>query len=136
VAHELDNHYIFETVKAKNSKSGKALKVTTPSDAVRIHSKGELLAQLEHYSRPFIKHTVQPNTPFARKHYVEKIRPALRFYCKKFGVKVPQWLENDDYFKNLDDDQKRDLFGTTELSFREFMPASKFGSAAVEQEQG
>lgn len=133
MAHESDDHFIFEVVNAKKSKTGKALKVSSPSDAVRIHSKEELRAQLEHYSKPFIKHVVQPNTAFARKHYVEKIRPALRFYCKKFGVKVPEWLVNDDYFKNLDDSEKQELFGTTELSHREFHPASTFGTAEIEQ---
>lgn len=132
MAHELDNHYIFEVVNAKHTKSGKALKVSTPSDAVRIHDKKELTAQLEHYSHPLLRHTVQPNTPFARKHYVEKIRPALRFYCKKFGVQVPEWLANDDIYRNMDEDKKKDLFGTSELNFRDFLPANTPGSATVE----
>jgi hypothetical protein len=134
VAHELDNHYIFEAVDAKQSKSGKALKISTPSSILRIFSKDELKAQLEHYSHPMIKHTVLPRTPFARKHYVEKIRPALRFYCKKYGLAVPSWLSNDDYYKNLSDSEKHDLFGTTKLSFREFLPANKMENATVEQE--
>jgi hypothetical protein len=119
---EDDDHFIFEVVDAPHKKSGKAIKVSTPEGVHRIESKDELVVQLAHYSHPFIRHTVMPKTKFARKHYVEKTRPALRYYCKKYQVEVPAWLANEDYFVNLPEKEKLELFGTSTLSIREFTP--------------
>lgn len=127
---ERDDHFIHELVSNPHSPTGKSVKVTTPSDVLKIQDKRELYAQLDHYSQPFIRLSL-PNDPFARKHYVEKVRPALRYYCKKFGVKVPDWLANDDYFKNMPDDEKRDMFGTHQLSHREFEPRKMVGRGTV-----
>jgi hypothetical protein len=116
---EKQDHAIFELVKHPSDKSGHGVKVTTPDAVMRCPNKDELEEQLKHYAHPFIKH-VCPDSTFARKFYVEKVRPALRYYCKKFSVKVPEWLKDDKKYLDMDDDQKTDLFGTRELNVREF----------------
>lgn len=105
---------MFELRGSANSPTGRSLNIVTPQKVLRIHTKEELRLQLDHYARPFLKHQV-PDTTFARKNYILYLRPALRYYCARFGVKVPKWLENDDYYKGLPDDEKQDLFGTTKL---------------------
>ena len=79
----------MEMVDDASHPDGKQLKITTPSQVVSIHTKDELEAQLQHYDRPFVSHVV-PDNQQARRNYVEAIRPALRYYCAKFGVKVPK----------------------------------------------
>lgn len=125
MASEKSDHVIMEVVRDTTARGGKTVRVTTPDKVLRIHDVRELKAQLDHYSHPFIQHVVLPNTAFARKFYVEKVRPALRYYCLKFGEKIPEWLKNDDYYHQLPDDQKQELFGTTKLSKREFRPLVK-----------
>ena len=70
---------------------GGALHVTTPASVLMIHSAEELTERLNAYSDP-IKNRVVKNTPKARRWYVEKILPALRFYCDRYGVDQPDWL--------------------------------------------
>lgn len=121
MAHELDDHAIFEAVESPNSPHGHVPRVTTPAMVLHVPDKNELQELLKMYGHPFIKH-VTPDDPFARRWHVEKVRPALRFYCQKFGVTVPDYLKNDDHWKNLPDEEKQELFGTTKLRIREFRP--------------
>jgi len=114
-----EDHAIYELVNNPKRKCGKGIRVTTPSNVVDIQDADELKHQLEHYSHPFLKHLV-PKTTFARRFHVERVRPALRYYCNKFQVKVPPWLASDAYYLELPDDEKLDMFGTTELHVREF----------------
>jgi hypothetical protein len=51
------------------------------------------------------------------------VRPALRYWCAKYGVDVPSWLQTDDYFtKQLGPEEKMEMFGTTKLIIKEFRP--------------
>jgi len=122
---ERDDHYVFDLVDNAKSKTGKSPKVTAPSDVLKIPDRNELKMQLAHYAGPFIKHQL-PDSKFARKHYVEYVRPALRYYCQKFQMKVPDWLKDEHYFENLPDKEKMDLFGTLEIKVKEFRPLPKF----------
>lgn len=126
------DHVCLEIVPdATMPKTGKSIRVTTPADMVDIDSKEELAAQLEHYHQPLIRNVV-PDAPAARKRYVEWLRPALRYYCAKFGMKVPDWLANDSYYLELPPEEKIDLFGTTDLKIRKFEPiVHGSGSASV-----
>jgi hypothetical protein len=116
--HEREDHVIAELVPDPKSRHGLSPKLTLPTDVLHIESREELEAHLRHFSRPFLKHLHA--TPFARRNHVEKIRPALRYYCKKFGVELPDWLKDDSYYTDLPDHEKRDLFGTHQLNIREF----------------
>lgn len=117
--HEHDDHVAFRLVADPTMKCGKSIQVDTPSGCLRIKSKEELKAQLDHYANPLLKMTL-PDSKFARLHYVEKIRPALRFYCKKFGVTVPHWLQADSFYTDKPVEEKMDLFGTDKLHIVEF----------------
>jgi hypothetical protein len=127
---EKRDHFILEKRDVARSRSGKAVRVTSPDKVLPIHDEKELKLQLEHYSRGILKF-ICPNSTFARLFYVEKTRPALRFYCAKFGVAVPEWLKNEDYFLSLTEREKLDLFGTTELRPREFTKIKTFGPGEV-----
>jgi len=123
---EREDHVILEPYHKKNGKKG--IRITRPSDVTDIGDKEELEAALAHYSKPLLQHLV-PDSQHARKHYIERIRPALRYYCKKFGKKVPKWLETDDYYlKRMSDEEKNQQFGTTELHVHEF---SKFRAGSA-----
>ena len=116
---------MFELRSDAHSTTGKSLGINKPSEVLPIHDKEELKLQLDHYSGPFIKHQL-PNSTFARKRYILYIRPALRYYCAKFDVKVPDWLKDDSYFENLPDAEKNDLFGTTKLRWNgQFSPLQR-----------
>ena len=98
----------------------KGIKLWTPEKVLPIHDAEELKLQLKHYSSLLIKHHT-PDSPGARRKYVEKIRPALRFYCQKFGVKVPQWLADDSmYTERMSVQDRTQMFGTKRLNIREF----------------
>lgn len=124
-SHERDNHVMFELRSDPKSSTGKSVGIKRPTDVLPIHDKEELQLQLDHYKSPFLKHVV-PDSTFARKNYILYVRPALRYYCAKFGVTVPDWLKTDAYYENLPDTEKQDLFGTTKLRFNgQFSPVNQ-----------
>ena len=126
---ERENHIHMELVPNVQRKSGHQIKISTPSSVLPIHTKEELEAQLKHYSHPFIKHLV-PDSKFARKNYVERVRPALRYYCAKFQVPVPKWLKDESEFFNMPHEEKMDFFGTADLKSKEFKKISGKRGAA------
>ena len=112
----------------------KGIKATRPDQVVRIHDKEELEYQLKHYANPDLM-SVVPDSEFARKRYVEKIRPTLRYYCKKFGVECPQWLKNDKFFTDhMSAQERQQYFGTQKLSIREFKKLKKLEGAGRKKE--
>lgn len=117
-------------------------KMLTPSMVVHIKDKEELKLQLEHYKKPFIGDLV-PNSKIARRNLVEHVRPALRYWCKKFGQEIPEWLQNEDEWTKMEDQQKLDFFGVTKLTVKEFkkfkqvpMPIDKDGKDTTDGSQG
>jgi hypothetical protein len=109
----------------KHPESGKPkMLVTTPDKVIRIHNKDELKGQLQHYSLGGGGAVVflRPNSPFTKFQYVTKIRPALRYYCAKFNVPIPEWLTvaSDDKFTELSDTDQLRLFGKKLPRVREF----------------
>lgn len=55
-----------------------------------------------------------------RRHYMEWVRPALRFYCKQFNVQIPEWLERLGPWEHLPAEEHTALFGPGPLRHREF----------------
>ena len=121
------NHAVIEVVPSTTRDGGKDIRATKPRDVVDIRSKDELEEQLQHYKKPFVAHVVKA-TVFAQRHYVEWIRPALRFYCKLYKTDVPAWLKDDSFYLSMKDDQRRRLFGQKPLRIHEFK-AMKFKRA-------
>ncbi len=122
---EAEDHALFELVPGKDKKGFRPM-VTSPSDVLQIHTPEEMQARLQHYQR-FVGLKIMYDTQGARKRYVEKVRPALRYYCKKFSVAVPDFLKNDRYYTTLPDEEKQELFGTTQLNIREFTKVKNAG---------
>jgi len=91
----------------------------SPETVLRVRTQGDLLKLLEFYSCPFIELRT-PRTKFARRHYVERVRPALRWYCRQFSVPTPTWLANDESILLCSPSEARALFGTRPLAIREF----------------
>jgi len=115
---EKSNHVVFRTVNRGDGKKG--IEAHTPEKVLPIHDKKELEAQLKHYAKFLLSLTTGSNVA-ARRKYVELIRPALRYYCKKFNVQAPKWLANDDYYtKTMDTATKQQMFGMRPLRIGEF----------------
>ena len=129
---EHNDHFIFEHQHNPHKPGGKSIRITSPSQVLRIHDKEELEMQLKHYSRGILGLMIR-NSQFARRWHVEKVRPALRYYCKKYQVKIPHWLENDDEYRHMSDEEKTRHFGTTKLSLREFTPLKRFPGGTTEK---
>lgn len=114
-------------------------RVTTLPQALDITSKEELRAQLRHWSKghgPMFLRNLLPKADSTRANqkvalnYFQKVRPALRAYCTKYGVKIPKWLSIDTQYTSMQDSEKLALFGTTKLVTREFKPLKMPQNAA------
>ena len=110
------------------------LHVITPASVLMIHDANELTERLEAFSDP-IKNKVIKNTPKDRRWYVEKILPALRFYCDRLGVEKPGWLATNGHWERMDDEEKVHLFGSDPLVLREFAPVNQPDIEVVREEQ-
>lgn len=95
------------------------LQVVYPHDILDIHDDKKLKGLLDYYSNPMFS-SVVGDSPRSRLFYVEKIRPALRYFCKRYGVDIPDWLEKDDEFTGLPQKEKVKLFGTADIPIVEF----------------
>jgi hypothetical protein len=112
---------------------GGGLHVITPASVFMIHDAQELEERLEAFSDP-IKNKVVQNTPKTRRWYVEKILPALRFYCDRLGVEQPAWLATNGHWERMTDEEKALLFGPGPLKLREFAPVNCPDIAVVRDE--
>jgi hypothetical protein len=102
---------------------GPTIHALTPASVLVIHGADELNGKLEAFRDP-VKNKVVQNTTKARRWYVEKILPALRYYCDKYDVPQPDWLVGNNHWEGMDDEEKELLFGPGELKFREFQPVN------------
>jgi hypothetical protein len=107
-------------------KENKVIEMHTPERVLpHIKSKEKLQSALEWFSHPFVKNRV-PDSTFARRRYAELTRPALRWFCKKYGVEVPKWLVGNAHFDEMKPDEFKDYFGDGgPLKVREFEEQSQ-----------
>lgn len=98
---------------------GPALHVATPASVLVVRDADDLRAKLSAYSDP-VKNKVVKNTAKDRRWYVEKVQPALRYYCDRFEVDVPDWLATNGHWERMSDEEKEKLFGPEPLKLREF----------------
>lgn len=115
------HHAIFEV----HDKGGKkSLGVVTPKKIIRIDTKEELQAQLDHYAKaggPVFLRNMLPDDPKSRYRHVRYVRPALRYYCRKFSVAIPKFLKDDSQYSTLTKSEQVSLFGETiKFPVREF----------------
>lgn len=115
---ERSNHVVFRT--QMHGDGTKSIDVQTPEKVLPCHTAEELKEQLKHYAQGLLSLTTA-NSQVARRKYVELIRPALRYFCKKFNVEVPKWLANDDYYaKTMSAAERQKNFGMKPLRIGEF----------------
>lgn len=110
------------------------LHVTTPASVLTIHNAQELNERLEAFSDP-IKNKVVKNTAKDRRWYVEKILPALRWYCDRYGVEKPDWLATNGHWERMEDDEKEQLFGPEPLKLREFAQVEQPDIAVIREDE-
>ncbi len=82
-----------------------AADVRSPADVIPVDSRAELQAQLDFYGIPLFRF----DQTFERRFFMENVRPALRYYCLKLGVDVPEWLADETHFGHGDGDEE--MFG-------------------------
>ena len=99
--------------------SDPVLHVLTPASVLVVLGKEDLEQKLHAFSDP-ISNGVVRNVPRDRRWYVEKILPALRFYCQKYDVEVPGWLVGNNHWEGKPKAEQEQLFGPGELRLREF----------------
>lgn len=113
------DYAIFDVVADPEAPMGARLSVTCPDHVLKVHDEAELQQKLESY-KDF--HSSDPDDML---NYVEKIRPALRYYCNALEVGVPDWLTDDSHLLAGDDAEKMEMFGTNDVRVREFRPIVK-----------
>lgn len=123
-----------------DGEDGPSLHALTPAAVVVVLGPDDLRAKLDAFSDP-VRNGVVRNAPRDRRWYVEKILPALRFYCGKYDLEVPDWLVGNNHWEGMSPEEQERLFGPGELRFREFRPANCPDIAVVrdgddEQDQG
>lgn len=68
-----------------------------------------------------------------RRHHVERVRPALRWFCRVHHRRVPRWLrvESDARYFGLPAEVHARLFGRRALTVREFRAWRSRGTKAT-----
>ena len=124
-----DDYFMLDAVKDPDP----GIHVHTPASVIVIHNAAELTERLEAFSDP-IRNKVVKNNAKARRWYVEKILPALRFYCDRLGVEKPAWLATNGHWERMTDEEKVRLFGPEPLRLREFANVAQADIAVIRDE--
>lgn len=125
-----DTYFMLDVV---DDDGGPALVVTTPASVMVVSDAEQLQERLEAFSDP-IKNRVVKNTVKDRRRYVEKVLPALRYYCDRLGVDQPDWLSTNGHWERMTDADKEKLFGSEPLKLRDFAPVERPDIAVVRDE--
>lgn len=96
-----------------------AISAITPYAVIVVTSPDDLAAKLRDFSDP-VGNGVVKNSRRGRRWYVEKILPALRYFCRKYQVDQPDWLADVGRWKDLSGADSERLFGPGDLRLREF----------------
>lgn len=110
----------FFLLDVEDDDNGPVIHALTPSSVMVVNDADDLQAKLDQFSD--LSGAAVPKTKAGRRWYVERVRPALRFYCKRYGVDVPDWLESDEQWEVMSEEEKLAKFGTTDVKIRDFMP--------------
>jgi len=102
---------------------GPSIHALTPASVLVVLGPDDLGRKLEAFSDP-VRNGAVRNAPVDRRWYVEKVLPALRFYCHKYDVEVPAWLVGNNHWEGMTSEEQAWLFGPGELRFREFSPVN------------
>lgn len=84
-----------------------------------VHSPEDTQAALDHFADPFIDSKL-PDGKHPRRWYVTRVRPALRWFCKKYSIEVPPWLKGNGAYDNMTEEERTEHFGQPELMVKDF----------------
>lgn len=121
-----NDHILSREVREPSSSVGYSIKAHTPQHILpSCGDAEELRSLLEHYAHPTLTEVIPGGMDVQgqanRRYYLEWIRPALRYYCNKYGVDIPKWLKNDQFYHLMSRTEKIRMFGTDQLAAsREF----------------
>lgn len=120
-----------EFIEKENSKPP-----SSPAHVLNITSRRELDHQLDYYGVPLLRF----DEPAGRKLFMESIRPALRYYCGKFGVEIPEWLEEETHFGHGEGspEEMETTFGVPKLdpsTWEEWIPNEIVETRDVEEDE-
>lgn len=124
------NHFILTI----DDDGDPSIHAVTPAAVLVVSDVKNLQHQLDVCSDP-VKNGVIKNTPKDRRRYVERILPALRFYCHRFGIEAPDWLSDNTRWEELSDEERAAAFGPGDLKLREFTPVNVPDIAVQREEQ-
>jgi hypothetical protein len=101
----------FSWGRAHRDRAGKLhfVRPVSPNEIVSVETEGDIIHLFKRYSPTQWKRTARSSEH--RRRYVELVRPALRFYCHKFRIPVPDWLTDESQFLALSRADQVRLFG-------------------------
>lgn len=114
-----------------------SIRAVTPPQVVTVRSPEDLdqvLQQWLSFDTELLEGSRSRQRQLERLRYVEEVRPALRYYCKKLGTETPDWLKDGDRWDGDGDDVEK-LFGVPEVHLREFAPLACPDIAVVRDQQ-
>lgn len=90
-------------------------KLLTPEKVLggRVTNKDQLLFELSRRHHNAIG--LHAKTVSERRWHMERERPALRWYCRQFGVPVPNWLKGNGGYDLVTPSSFKQLFGNAPL---------------------
>lgn len=91
-----------------------------PEDIYRVETRQALDALLAYFGQD-IPLPVFSGSVYSRRYYVQLIRPTLRWFCQRFAVEVPSWLEKHGRYPA---EELEELFGSESMFVAEWAPAS------------
>lgn len=104
-------------------KTGRKLtRFVYPHEVCNVRSKSDLKKNLEHYSHPapMLDGSPLAKNQFAMRYLIEWVFPALRWFCKVYGVEQPGWLEGKGWAEDLDEEEYKRIFGDKPLRLTEW----------------
>lgn len=91
-----------------------------PEDVIPgVHSATDTQAALDFYANPFI-HGHLPDGKHPQRWHVQRTRPALRWFCKKYNLEVPPWLKGNGIYDNMTEEERQEHYGQPELLVNDF----------------
>lgn len=104
-------------------RSGKELpRFQFPHQIIDVRSKRDLDRALEHYRHPFpmMEGSEHPKNVHAMRYMIERVFPALRWFCRVYNEDVPSWLEGNGWADGISTEDHKRFFGEKPLDVREF----------------
>lgn len=103
-----------------------------PHDVINIRSEKQLQKELQEQKHPFpmLPGSPMPKNKHAMRYHMEWVRPTLRWYCKVYGVDVPEWLKGNGSMDGVSSRTQTKLVGPEPLKVVEWHENKRAGRAS------